>query len=166
MEKGISYLLAVMQRRSLPAIATFAAVIGGRSPTLLLPPPLLSISTIDSDDKRVSISDLGRDLTQVRSSTPGGSNPLADQAELIKSQRVLKRALSEYFNSSGTQSALSGPDAAQTHQSNLKPLTTDEPEPKLERQNCSCYQHSSGELSRQRSSHGCQAGECGFSGNG
>ncbi len=133
MEKGISYLLAVMQRRSLPAIATFAAVIGGAIAYLAVTPHLYSASArLILDDKRVSISDLGRDLTQVRSSTPGGSNPLADQAELIKSERVLKRALTEHFDLSGdtrsSPSPLSGnPDTALTHQSNQTPkLTTDE----------------------------------------
>ena len=67
MEKGISYLLAVMQRRSLPAIATFAAVIGGAIAYLAITPHLYSASArLILDDKRVSISDLGRDLTQVR----------------------------------------------------------------------------------------------------
>ncbi|MDF5714300.1 MAG: polysaccharide biosynthesis tyrosine autokinase [Rhizonema sp. NSF051] len=99
MEKGISYLLAVMQRRSLPALATFSAVIGGAIAYLTVTPHLYSASgRLILDDKRVSISDLGRDLTQVRSSTPGGSNPLADEAELIKSQRVLKRALTEHID--------------------------------------------------------------------
>ena len=133
MEKGISYLLAVMQRRSLPAMATFAAVIGGAIAYLAVTPHLYSASArLILDDKRVSISDLGRDLTQVRSSTPGGSNPLADQAELIKSERVLKRALTEHFDLSGdtrsSPSPLSGnPDTALTHQSNQTPkLTTDE----------------------------------------
>lgn len=107
MEKGISYLLAVMQRRSLPAIATFAAVIGGAIAYLAVTPHLYSASArLILDDKRVSISDLGRDLTQVRSSTPGGSNPLADQAELIKSQRVLKRALIEHFDPSSVKPKL------------------------------------------------------------
>lgn len=111
MEKGISYLLAVMQRRSLPAIATFAAVIGGAIAYLAVTPHLYSASArLILDDKRVSISDLGRDLTQVRSSTPGGSNPLADQAELIKSQRVLKRALTEHFDPSNRTPKLTTDD--------------------------------------------------------
>jgi capsular exopolysaccharide synthesis family protein len=49
------------------------------------------------DEKRVSISELGRDLTQLPSSELGGSSPIATQAELVKSQSVLNRALDQVF---------------------------------------------------------------------
>ncbi|CDN12429.1 Tyrosine-protein kinase Wzc [Richelia intracellularis] len=44
------------------------------------------------DDKRVSISQLGQNLTQV-SRQYGGPDPVSDQAELAKSQPVLERAI-------------------------------------------------------------------------
>lgn len=97
MEKGISTVIAVVRRRSLPAIAAFVAVIGGAIAYLAVTPSKYEASArLMQDDKRVSVSELGRDLTQVSSNAPGIS-PLADQAELIKSQRVLERAVAIAF---------------------------------------------------------------------
>lgn len=97
MEKGISSLLAVLKRRALPALVTFTAVMGGAFAYLTVTPRLYETSSrLMQDDKRVSVSELGRDLTQV-SGTPGGASPLANQAELVKSQRVLERALAIAF---------------------------------------------------------------------
>lgn len=99
MEKGISSLLTVVMRRSLPALATFVAVIGGAFVYLRVTPRVYETSArLMLDQKQVSVSELGRDLTQVANATPGGANPLADQAELVKSQRVLHKAI-EIFNS-------------------------------------------------------------------
>jgi polysaccharide biosynthesis transport protein len=94
MEKGISSLLAVLKRRALPALVTFTAVIGGAFAYLTVTPRLYEASArLIQDDRRVSVSELGRDLTQVSSGTPGGPSPLANQAELVKSQRVLEQAM-------------------------------------------------------------------------
>jgi polysaccharide biosynthesis transport protein len=94
MEKGISSLLGVLQRRAIPALAAFAAVIGGAIAYLSVTPRLYETSArLMLNDKRISVSQLGRDLTQVSSGSPGGASPLADQAELVKSQRVLTRAI-------------------------------------------------------------------------
>ena len=94
MEKGISSLLAVSKRRSLPAVATFAAAIGGAVAYLAVTPRLYEASArLMLDDRRVSVSDLGRDLTQPSSGAPPGVSPLANEAELVKSQRVLERAI-------------------------------------------------------------------------
>ena len=99
MEKGISSLLTVLMRRSLPALATFVAVIGGAFAYLNVTPRLYETSSrLILDQKQVSLSELGRDLTQVANATPGGPNPLADQAELVKSQWVLDKAI-EIFSS-------------------------------------------------------------------
>ncbi|WP_315786839.1 polysaccharide biosynthesis tyrosine autokinase [Fischerella sp. JS2] len=105
MEKGLSSLPSILKRRALPALVTFAAVIGGAIAYLQITPRLYQTSTrLMLDQKRVSVSELGRDLTQLSSGTPGGSNPLADQAELIKSQRVLQKALTEVAGESGFSS--------------------------------------------------------------
>ncbi|NMG18515.1 GumC family protein [Brasilonema bromeliae] len=97
MEKGISSVLAVLTRRSLPAIAAFVAVMGGAIAYLAVTPNKYeALARLMLDDKRVSVSELGRDLTQVSANAPGIS-PLADQAELIKSQRVLERAIAIAF---------------------------------------------------------------------
>lgn len=99
MEKGISSLLKVVMRRSLPAGATFVAVIGGAFTYLSVTPRVYETSArLMLDAQQASVSELGRDLSQVANSTPGGPSPLADQAELVKSQRVLEKAI-EIFNS-------------------------------------------------------------------
>ncbi|GAA6616700.1 GumC family protein [Scytonema sp. NUACC26] len=93
MEKNLTYIITVLKRQSLPAIATFIAVIGGAFAYLSVTPRLYETSArLMLDSKSVSVSELGRDLIQM-SSTPGGANPLADQAELVMSQRVLERAI-------------------------------------------------------------------------
>ncbi|AFY58043.1 capsular exopolysaccharide biosynthesis protein [Rivularia sp. PCC 7116] len=94
MEKGISSLLTIVMRRSLPALATFVAVMGGAFAYLSITPRVYETSArLMLDEKQISVSELGRDLTQVANSTPGGPSPLADQAELVKSQRVLEKAI-------------------------------------------------------------------------
>lgn len=94
MEKGISSLLAVLKRRALPALVTFTAVIGGAVAYLTVTPRLYEASArLIQDDRRVSVSELGRDLTQVSSGAPGGASALANQAELVKSERVLEQAI-------------------------------------------------------------------------
>lgn len=94
MEKNVISLQTILKRRSLPALLTFAAVIGGSFTYLAVTPRMYETSArLILDDKRVSVSELGRDLTQVSGGNPGGANPLADQAELIKSEDVLEKAL-------------------------------------------------------------------------
>jgi capsular exopolysaccharide synthesis family protein len=98
MEKSISSLPVVLKRRSLPALATFTAVIGGAVIYLAFAPRLYQSSAqLMLDDKRVSVSDLGRDLTKVPVGIPGGPSPVADQAELVKSQPILERSLAKVF---------------------------------------------------------------------
>lgn len=93
METGFSSILAVLKRRSIPATATFVAVMGGAIAYLAVTPHRYQTTArLMVDDKRVSVSDLGRDLTQASSMMPVGVSPLANQAELVKSQRVLERA--------------------------------------------------------------------------
>ncbi|HEY9803816.1 MAG TPA: polysaccharide biosynthesis tyrosine autokinase [Leptolyngbyaceae cyanobacterium] len=93
MGKGISTLLAVLGRRGFPAITIFAAVIGASFAYLKVTPQLYETSArLMLDDKKASVSELGRDLTQINSSSVG-RNPLADQAELLKSQTVLQQAI-------------------------------------------------------------------------
>ena len=96
MRKDISSLLKVLKRRSLPATATFVSVIGGSVIYLAVTPRLYETSgRLILDEKQVSVSQLGRELSQVPLTTPGGSNPLATQAELIKSQQVLQKAIAK-----------------------------------------------------------------------
>lgn len=93
MGKGISTLLAVLGRRGFPALTVFAAVMGASFAYLTVTPRLYETSArLMLDDKKASVSELGRDLTQINSSSVG-RNPLADQAELLKSQTVLQLAI-------------------------------------------------------------------------
>ncbi|MBN3888724.1 MAG: polysaccharide biosynthesis tyrosine autokinase [Nostoc sp. JL31] len=99
MEKSISSLLAISKRRSLPALATFIATLGTSVAYLAVAPHWYETSArLMLDEKRVSLSELGRDLTQVPSGTAGGPSPLADQAEFVKSQPVLEKAIVQVKN--------------------------------------------------------------------
>lgn len=101
MEKGISSLLTVLMRRSLPAVATFVAVIGGAFAYLSVTPRVYETSArLMLNERKASVSELGRDLSQIGNAIPGGANPLADQAELVKSQRVLEKAIIRFNSNS------------------------------------------------------------------
>ncbi len=92
MEKGV-LLWTVIKRRSIPALVTFVAVIGGAVTYLAVAPRMYETTArIMLDNKRVSVSDFGRDLTQVSGGISDRASALADQAELVKSQRVLENA--------------------------------------------------------------------------
>jgi polysaccharide biosynthesis transport protein len=98
MAKSISSLPSVLTRHRWPALATFASVIGASIAYLVVTPSVFKVTArLMLDDKQVSVSQLGRDLTQVPSNVPGGPSPIANQAELVKSQRVLKRAVDKVF---------------------------------------------------------------------
>ncbi|MUH01766.1 polysaccharide biosynthesis tyrosine autokinase [Scytonema sp. UIC 10036] len=99
MEKSVSSLLGVLKRRSLPAVAAFVATIGGAIAYLAVTPSQYEASArLMLDTTQTSISELGRNISQVSSNTPGGPSPLADTAELVKSQRVLNRAVQIFQN--------------------------------------------------------------------
>jgi len=93
-----SSLPSVLRRRRWSAIATFVSVICGSLAYLIVTPRQYETSArLMLDEKRVSISELGRDLTQLPSGGPSDPSPIATQAELVKSQRVLNRALNQVF---------------------------------------------------------------------
>ncbi|MGB5963084.1 MAG: polysaccharide biosynthesis tyrosine autokinase [Coleofasciculaceae cyanobacterium] len=98
MAKNISSLPSVLKRHRWPALATFASVIGASIAYLVVTPPVYKVTArLMLDDKQVSVSQLGRDLSQVSSNVPGGPSPTANQAALVKSQRVLKQAVDKVF---------------------------------------------------------------------
>jgi polysaccharide biosynthesis transport protein len=105
MEKSVVTLQSILKRRGLPAFLTFAAVMGGSIAYLSVAPRVYETSArLMLDEKRVSVSELGRDLTQVPNVVPGGASPLADQAELVKSEQVLEKALAKVKVESGESS--------------------------------------------------------------
>jgi len=96
MTKSFSSIPSIFRRHLLPAGMTFASVIVGGLAYLTFTPRLYETSArLSIDDRQVSVSNLGRDLARLPDSAPGGSNPLATQAELVKSQRVLTRAIAK-----------------------------------------------------------------------
>ena len=100
MNNSIKSILTVCRRRSLPAIATFTAAIAGAIYYLAATPRVYQTSArLMLDYKLASVSELGRELTQ-SSRNSISSNPLADQAELVKSQAVLARAIAEVSSES------------------------------------------------------------------
>ncbi|NEO77294.1 polysaccharide biosynthesis tyrosine autokinase [Moorena sp. SIO4G3] len=96
MDTSLSSLPLALRRRLLPALATFTSVIGGAIAYLVVTAPVYQVKArLMLDNKKVSVSELGRNLSQVPANTPGGANPIATQAELVGSERVLERALDE-----------------------------------------------------------------------
>ncbi|HEY9837765.1 MAG TPA: Wzz/FepE/Etk N-terminal domain-containing protein, partial [Vampirovibrionales bacterium] len=94
MDKSLAMLLSVLRRRSVPALATFVSAIAVAIAYLVVTPPVYEVKgRLILDEKQVSVSELGRNLSQLSSHTPGGSSPLATQTELIKSPGWLKAAL-------------------------------------------------------------------------
>ncbi len=83
-----------IKRNSLPALITLGSVVGAAWFYAQKAPRIYETSArIMLDDRSKSVSELGRALTKLPDNVPGGSSAIATQAELIKSERVLKRAL-------------------------------------------------------------------------
>ena len=101
-----------LKRHLWPALATFASVIGASFAYLLTASPIYETTArLILDERRVSVSELGRTLSEVPNSVPGGPSPIATQAELVKSQQVLRRALDQVFGQGGADSLRTAPTA-------------------------------------------------------
>jgi capsular exopolysaccharide synthesis family protein len=88
-------------------VVTFTAVIASAIAYLKVTPNVYETSArIMLDDKRVNISELERDLKQA---PPGKGNPLADQAELVKSETVTSKALAKVFPPSNSAAIANAP---------------------------------------------------------
>jgi polysaccharide biosynthesis transport protein len=84
----------MIKRNSLPALLTLGAVVGSAWVYAQKAPRIYETSSrIMLDDRSKSVSELGRALTKLPDNVPGGSSAIVTQAELVKSERVLKRAL-------------------------------------------------------------------------
>lgn len=98
MDQPISKILKIIYRNRWAASGTFLSVFGGLVIYLWITPRLYSarVRLILDEKPASSISPLGRDLAQ----TPGdNSKALATQEELIRSQRVLSKAITRYRQS-------------------------------------------------------------------
>jgi uncharacterized protein involved in exopolysaccharide biosynthesis/Mrp family chromosome partitioning ATPase len=93
---SLPFLLSVLRRRAIPASLTFlSAVLAGVVYALSIEPVYQTSARIVIDDEAVSVSELGQAISEVQGSFPSGSNILATQSELIKSERVLQRAMDQ-----------------------------------------------------------------------
>jgi polysaccharide biosynthesis transport protein len=93
-EPNFSLLPIIFHRHRVPAIATFLSVLGGAMAYLAFTPRLYEARVrLMLDNNQVSVSELGRNLST--QSDVAGSNPLATQAELVRSQSVLKSAITQ-----------------------------------------------------------------------
>jgi len=90
--KGMPALAFSLKRNFWGALASFASVLAVSYFYLKTTPPVYEGSArLILDDRRVSVSDLGQALAANTAS--GNANPIATQAELVSSERVLKGAL-------------------------------------------------------------------------
>ena len=94
--QGVLSSLAIsLQRRSLPAAATFISVILGAVLYLMFAPRQYQGTVrLILDEEQTSVSELGQDISKVSNYVPGVYSPLAERAELITSKQVLNRAIS------------------------------------------------------------------------
>lgn len=93
----ISILPLVLKRHWLPALVTFASVVGSSLAYVALTPSTFEASgRLMLNQQQTGVSDLSRDLTQLPDGRASGANPVITQAELVKSQRVLERAIYLY----------------------------------------------------------------------
>lgn len=89
---GMPSITPVLKRNFWNALATFAAVMGATALYLRMTPPTYESSArLILDERRTSVSELGQALAA--NNTPGNASPIATQAELITSERILKRAV-------------------------------------------------------------------------
>lgn len=84
-----SLLLSILKRRSLPAVGILGSVVVSAGLfSLLIPAEYEAKSKLILDDRQASVSELGRELSEL-TELGGSVDPIATQAELVVSQRVL-----------------------------------------------------------------------------
>ncbi len=97
MSESISSLASVFRRRRWPAIATFVSVICGSLAYLIVAPRMYEATVrIMVNEKQLSVSELGRDLATLP--TLEDASPIATQAELAQSQRVIEQARAQVLS--------------------------------------------------------------------
>ncbi len=85
-----SLLWSILKRRSLPAVGIFGSVvISAGLFASIMPAEYEAKSKLILDDRKASVSELGRELTEL-TELGGSVDPIATQAELVVSQRVLE----------------------------------------------------------------------------
>jgi polysaccharide biosynthesis transport protein len=96
MTKSITSFPLILSRHWLPAAIAFTTVMAGAIAYLKFTPQLYEAKAqLTLDDRQISVSNIGRDLTKLPEGGAGSPNPLATEAELLKSPTLLKRALAK-----------------------------------------------------------------------
>lgn len=104
MDSNLSLLPSVLRRRAVPAALTLLSSVAVGLAHGLLDEPVYSTSIrLVIDNQTVSVSELGQAINDGRQNIPTGANLLATQSELIKSERVLQRALTQLTDDLGNQ---------------------------------------------------------------
>jgi capsular exopolysaccharide synthesis family protein len=106
MEQKYALLPTIFYRRRLPALATFISVMLGALAYIVFAPRTYEAEVrLMLDSKQLSLAgETGRELTQ--ESARIDSNPVATQAELARSQKVLRQAIYEaYTGNEGSSKA-------------------------------------------------------------
>lgn len=101
----VSLLPIAFRRHWVFALAALASVIGSSLLYVKVTPSVYQSSgRLMLDEQRTGVSDLSRNLAQLPDSRASGANPVITQAELLKSQRVLERAIDLYESDSAVDS--------------------------------------------------------------
>lgn len=91
---NLSSILPPVKRHWLPALLTFSSVMGGAVLYLLTAAPTYQSSVrLSVEDPEVSVSEIGQALTRAPGRFSNSTDPMATQAELVKSERVLASAI-------------------------------------------------------------------------
>lgn len=91
---NLSSVLPPIKRHWLPALLTFSSVLGGAVLYLLTASPTYQASVrLAVEDPEVSISEIGQALARSPGKVSNSTDPMATQAELVTSERVLSSAL-------------------------------------------------------------------------
>jgi polysaccharide biosynthesis transport protein len=94
MNKSLTSIPSILMRHWLPATLAFTSVMAGAIAYLKVTPQLYEAKAqLTLDDRQISVSNIGHDLAKLPESGAGLPNPLATEAELLKSPTLLKRAL-------------------------------------------------------------------------
>jgi polysaccharide biosynthesis transport protein len=96
MTKSFASIPSTLLRHWFPAALVFSSVMAGAIVYLKVTPQLYEAKVqLTLDDRQISVSKLGHDLAKLPEGGAGLPNPLATEAELLRSPTLLKRALAK-----------------------------------------------------------------------